>query len=179
MTDIDIEAPEKLEPHVLPIVTWPDERLHIECHDIVIFDRWIEQHALDLFATMKANDGIGLASPQVSIIANVIAIWIEEDKPMLLVNPEILEADGDDFEWEEGCLSVPGYFEKRKRPSRVIVAYKDVTGKDHEAEFHGLYAFAIQHEIDHLRGRLFVDKLSTFKKTRVKKKVEKTLKKQK
>lgn len=177
MVDPDaLEVPENLEPRIIPILVWPDERLHQKCEDITTFDSWIKQHAVDLLATMKHSNGVGLASPQVGVLANIIAIWIEEKNPMVFVNPKIIEAGDEEFEWDEGCLSVPGYFEKRRRPNRIVLQYKDIDGNEHETEFRQLYAFAIQHEMDHLKGKLFIDGLSTFKLSRVKNKVQKFLK---
>lgn len=176
MTDLDaVEASDKLTPNILLLRIWPDEILSKECEDVDTFDEALEQFALDLFATMKHNRGIGLAAPQVGVLSNVFALWIEEDKPMFFVNPKIVEASDEEFEWEEGCLSVPNYFEKRKRPNRIVVSYKDVRGEDHEVELHGLYAFAFQHELDHLRGKVFVDELSSFKTNRIKTKIQKFL----
>lgn len=166
----------KLEPEILPILVWPDEKLHTECTDVTEFDQELKQLTLNLFATMKNDNGIGLAAPQVGEFVNVLAIWIEQDKPVLLINPKIVEASDETFEWEEGCLSVPGYFEKRKRPNRIVVSYKTVTGDEKESEFRDLYAFAIQHEIDHLNGTLFIDGFSKFKLSRVKAKIKKYLK---
>ncbi len=165
------------EAHVLDLVVWPDERLHQECETVTEFHEAIDQLCVDLFKTMKHNNGIGLAAPQVGVNKRICAVWIEEDKPFLFINPEIVATDDEEFEWEEGCLSVPGYFEYRTRPNMVAVRYNDVCGNEHETEYRGLTAFAIQHEMDHLDGRVFVDDLSDFKKGRIKTKVQKTLKK--
>lgn len=168
------EAPETIEPHVLPILIWPDKRLHIKGENITTFDMGTRQIVLDLVATMKANEGAGLAAPQVGISANIIVIEIEPGKLLVLINPEyIIKYDNEMFEWEEGCLSVPGYFEKRKRPHRILVKYQDLDGKEKETEFEGLYAFAVQHEMDHLEGKVFVDGASFFKRNRIKDKVTK------
>lgn len=175
---------DKLEPHELLIITWPDDRLKTKCQDITRFDdennKYLEQLVLDMAHTMIRCQGIGLAAPQVAVMANVIVLLVE-NKPIVLVNPEITWQSKDDlFQWEEGCLSVPGYFEKRHRPNRCIVKFKDIFGKDHESEFVGLWAFAVQHEIDHLQGKCFVDNLSQLKKQfSVKPKIKKELSKRK
>lgn len=181
MVDSDaLEAPAGLlVPHILPIITWPDERLNIICENITTFDRWVEQLALDMFATMQAEAGVGLAAPQVGILANIITIQLTADDPQIFINPKIISQSEDRFEWKEGCLSVPGYFENRRRPNSIIIQYHDIVGEEHEGQFVGLDAFAIQHEIDHLNGKVFVDGMSSFKTKRVKDKISKTLKKRK
>lgn len=165
-------------PNFLNIIRWPDKRLHIKCKPIYLFDKWLDEFALDLFATMKQRDGIGLSAPQVAIPIRVFSIWIEEDNPILFVNPQILETSKGLYEWEEGCLSVPGYYEKRKRPQRIVVQYQDIHGKEIETEFQGLYAFAIQHEMDHLDGKVFVDGVGKVKTQLVKRKIKKFLRNQ-
>lgn len=169
------EAPAVLTPNFLDIIRWPDDRLHLVCAPISAYDEWLEQFALDLFATMKQEGGIGLSAPQVGVPIGVFALWVEEKTPILFVNPQILEVGDASFEWEEGCLSVPGYYEKRKRPQRVVVQYQDVHGKEMETEFQGLYAFAVQHEMDHLDGKVFVDNAGTVKKQLIKRKIKKFL----
>ena len=169
----------EIEPHELLIITWPDERLATKCEDITRFDdednKYLEQLVLDMAHTMIRCGGIGLAAPQVAVMANVIVLLVE-NKPIVLVNPEIVSQSEELYEWEEGCLSVPGYFEKRQRPRSCIVKFKDIFGNDHESEFLGLWAFAVQHEIDHLRGICFVDSLSRIKKQfSVKPKIKKEL----
>ena len=177
MVDPDaLEVPDQLVPNFLPIIKWPDDRLHIDCQPITTFDDWLKQFSLDLFATMKNADGVGLAAPQVGVAACVCAIWIDESRPIVLVNPEIVEYGKDMYQVDEGCLSVPGYFEKRKRPQSVKVRYRNVRGEQQETEFHGLHAFVVQHEIDHLRGKVFVDGVSNLKKGIIRKKMKKFLK---
>lgn len=175
---------DSLKPHQLGVVVWPDDRLHVMCEDITQFDneedKYLQQLTLDMIFTMRLNNGIGLAAPQVGVPARMFVMIVDEDQtPLILINPTILEQSDDMFEWEEGCLSVPGYFEKRKRPNRVVVQFQDITGGEHEAEFLGLWAFAVQHEMEHLEGKVFVDDLSYFKKSRIKSKIQKTLKPQK
>lgn len=173
------EVPVKLEPRLLPIVVWPDERLSVKCEDVTDFDVQLKQLSLDMTATMQAGMGAGLAAPQVGVLLNVIIVFsLVSDTPQTFVNPQIIHQSEEPFEWNEGCLSVPGYFERRTRPNRIVVKYKDIQGKEHEDSFEGLHAFAIQHEIDHLNGKVFVDGLSQFKTKRVKDKILKTRKKQ-
>lgn len=162
----------------LKILRWPeDESLHEKCVDVTQFDDNLVMTAFDMLHTMRTHNGVGLAAPQVGLLYNMITIWIEDTKPLVLVNPKITEASEELFEFNEGCLSVPGYFEDRKRPNRIVVKFQDVhTGEPKEFEYRGLYAFAIQHEIDHLNGKLFVDGLSMLKKSRIKAKIKKYLK---
>lgn len=169
-----------MKPHQLGILMWPDNRLHVQCEEVTEFDnedrKNLSQLALDMIYTMRISGGIGLAAPQVGVTANMFVMTINENQDSLvLINPEVIETSDELFEWEEGCLSVPGYFENRKRPNRVVVRFQDPIGDDHELEFLGLWAFAVQHELDHLKGKVFVDDLSFFKKTRVKSKIKKTI----
>lgn len=175
-----------LVPHELPIIVWPDKRLHNKCKDITGFDdendKFLTQLFLDMSLTMIKNQGFGIAAPQVAIMANFIVILYQfpgtdKPKPLALINPKIISSSEDMFAWEEGCLSVPGYYENRERPNTVIVNYKDVEGNEREAEFRGIYAFVVQHEIDHLNGELFIDNLSMLKKKfTVKKRIKNFLK---
>jgi peptide deformylase len=163
-----------LEARVLPVLVWPDKRLRVQCKVVTIFDHNLQRLASDMFATMRYNNGVGLAAPQVAIHLNVIAVWLEENaEQIFLANPKIVEESEDLFAWNEGCLSVPGYFEDRRRPNIISVTFQDIVGKEHTQKFEGLIAFAIQHEIDHLRGKVFVDEASQFKKSRIKEKVKK------
>lgn len=170
-----------MKPHQLGIVVWPDDRLHVECEDVVQFDddenKYLTQLALDMIYTMRVSGGIGLAAPQVAVPANMFVMTVDNKRnSIVLINPVIVSQSEDVFDWEEGCLSVPGYFEHRQRPNKVIIRFHDVLGKEHEMEFIGIWAFVAQHEMDHLRGKVFVDDLSFFKKSRVKTKIKKTLK---
>lgn len=168
---------EKYQPQVREVLVWPDERLTMPCVDVKDFDDELEKLVADLFVTMTVREGIGLAAPQIGINKNLFVIRIETSKPMVFINPVIttLNKDKEQFEWEEGCLSVPGHFEKRKRPKNIVVNFQDVKGEEHSMQFSGLYAFAIQHEYDHLQGVCFVDGGSMFKRGRVKMKIKKAL----
>lgn len=184
----DKERDEPLKAHELKVITWPDERLHAQCEDVTTFDdednKFLTQLFLDMSHTMVTQQGIGLAAPQVAVMINFLVILhqnpgAKKPEPIALVNPKIVSSSEDMFEWEEGCLSVPGFFENRKRPKVVVVEFQDLVGDKFEMEFHGLYAFVVQHEIDHLKGKLFIDNMSKLKKTLVvKKKMRNYLKKQ-
>jgi peptide deformylase len=127
-----------------------------------------------MFETMYAAPGIGLAATQVNVQQRVNVIDISEDKnqPLALINPTLLELNGEE-EMEEGCLSVPGYYDEVERAERIRVRALDRDGKPFEADLDGLLAICVQHEIDHLDGKLFVDYLSELKRQRVRKKIEK------
>jgi|SRR5271157_1406416 len=162
-------APEK----ILPILKWPDPILNQVSSDVTAFDESLLQLANNLFATMKDANGIGLAAPQTGNMVNVIVIRIEEDKPLVLVNPKVIEWSSEVFKFNEGCLSVPGFFEERERPAKIAVQCQDVLGGEHELELTSIYAFAIQHEIDHLLGKVFVDGSSMLKRSIIKSKMRK------
>jgi len=128
----------------------------------------------DMFETMYAAPGIGLAATQVDVHRRLLVADVSSDKsdPHVFINPEILEKDGVTVT-EEGCLSVPGYYEEVKRADHIRVRYLDREGRECESEFEGLLAVCVQHEIDHLDGKLFVDYLSEAKRSRIRKKLEK------
>ena len=128
----------------------------------------------DMLDTMYEAPGIGLSAPQVNVAKRVVTIDVSKNRsaPVCLVNPEIRSADGE-TETEEGCLSLPGIFEVVKRPEKIRVHALDRDGRSREIEAEGLLAVCIQHEIDHLDGRLFVDYLSRLKRQRIRKKAEK------
>ena len=162
----------ELEPELLKIEYWPNDVLHQKCEDVTDFDEKLHQLIYDMSYTMYRRDGVGLAAPQVGVLLNVIIV--ETNLAMIpMVNPRIIESSDTLYEFEEGCLSVPGYYEKRKRSQRVIIEYQTSNGIKVQKEFQGLAAFAVQHEIDHLEGKVFVDGLSRLKQDRVKKKIKK------
>lgn len=158
----------------LEILHFPDPRLRRRCEPVSAVDDDVRRLIDDMFETMYEAPGIGLSAPQVNVLARVVTIDLSKDRstPLCLVNPEILATDGE-TEAEEGCLSVPGVFELVKRPERVRVRALDRDGRSREIEAEGLLAVCIQHEIDHLDGRLFVDYLSRLKRQRIRKKAEK------
>ena len=159
---------------ILEILHFPDPRLRTVAKPVPVVDDSIRSLVDDMFETMYAAPGIGLASIQVNVPKRLIVIDISEerDQPLCLINPEILETSGEET-MEEGCLSVPGYYDKVTRAERIRVRALDRDGQPFELEANGLLSVCIQHEIDHLDGRLFVDYLSSLKRQRVRKKLEK------
>jgi peptide deformylase len=159
---------------LLDILHFPDPRLRNKAQPVVEFDDSLRRLVDDMFETMYDAPGIGLAATQVNVPKRVIVIDLSEakDSPLCLVNPELASATGEE-EMEEGCLSVPGFYEPVQRAAQIRVRAFDATGKPFEMETAGLLAVCIQHEIDHLQGKLFVDYLSPMKRNRIQKKLEK------
>lgn len=159
---------------ILNILEFPDERLRKKAATVDVFDDRLKQLIADMLETMYQAPGIGLAATQVDVHTRVVVVDVSEEKnaPVCLINPEILEKRGVE-EMEEGCLSVPGVFEKVKRAQWVRVRSQDSDGNPAEIEVEGLLAVCIQHEIDHLDGHLFVDRLSPLKRQLVRKKIKK------
>ena len=159
---------------LLPILEFPDPRLRTRAAPVVTFDAELGQLIDDMFETMYAAPGIGLAATQVNVHQRIIVIDVSEqkDQPLLLINPEILARDGVELT-EEGCLSVPQVFEEVERAARVRVRAHDRDGGVFEREFDGLLAVCVQHEMDHLDGKLFVDYLSSLRRERIRRKLEK------
>ena len=159
---------------LLPILRYPDPRLHTKAAKVAVVDDAIRQLAADMAETMYEAPGIGLAATQVNQHMQVIIIDVSEDKSQLLtfINPEILERSGE-CEGEEGCLSVPGIYETVKRSERVKVRALGLDGKPFEMSADGLLAVCIQHEMDHLQGKVFVEYLSRLKQTRIRSRLEK------
>ena len=159
---------------LLPILRYPDPRLHTKAKPVAVVDDRIRQLAADMAETMYEAPGIGLAATQVNVHEQLIVIDASEDKSKLLtlINPEILAREGE-CEGEEGCLSVPGIYEDVQRAQRIRVRALDRDGRPFELDAEGLLAICIQHEIDHLDGRLFVDYLSELKRQRIRKKLDK------
>jgi peptide deformylase len=159
---------------ILDILHFPDPRLRIKAKPVDVVDDDIRRLVDDMFETMYHAPGIGLAATQVNVHKRVIVIDVsdEKDQPLVLINPEILEDHGLE-EMQEGCLSVPDYFDNVQRSDWVRVRALDRDGQEFELETDGLLAVCIQHEIDHLNGKLFVDYLSELKRKRIRKKLEK------
>ncbi len=159
---------------LLPILEFPDPRLRTRAAPVVSFDAELGQLIDDMFETMYAAPGIGLAATQVNVHQRIIVIDVSEqkDQPLVLINPEILARDGAELT-EEGCLSVPQVFEEVERAARVRVRARDRDGGVLEREFDGLLAVCVQHEMDHLDGKLFVDYLSTLRRERIRRRLEK------
>jgi len=159
---------------LLQILRYPDPRLHRKAAPVTQVDAKIRQLAADMAATMYAAPGIGLAAPQVDRLVRLIVIDVSEDKSCLqtFINPELLEQSGE-CEGEEGCLSVPGIYDTVKRASQVRVRALGLDGKPFELAANDLLAVCIQHEMDHLEGKVFVEYLSRLKQTRIKSKLQK------
>jgi peptide deformylase len=158
----------------LNILHYPDPRLRKSALPVETVDDSVRTLVANMLETMYAAPGIGLAATQVNVRKRVVVMDISEnkDQPRVFINPAILEREGGG-EMEEGCLSVPGFYETVRRAERIRVSALDVEGEPFELEAHGLLAVCIQHEIDHLDGKLFVDYLSTLKRDRIRKKLEK------
>lgn len=159
---------------VLDILEFPDPRLRTHAARVTQVDDALRRLIADMFETMYAAPGIGLAAPQVNVHKQLLVIDLSEDRsqPHVFVNPEILAREGD-TETEEGCLSVPGIYERVHRAQRITVRAMDRNGVAFEMNAEGLLAVCIQHEMDHLNGKLFVDYLSDLKRTRIRTKLEK------
>ena len=160
---------------LLPILEFPDPRLRTVAKSVTEVDDNIRQLVDDMFETMYDAPGIGLAATQVNVHKRVVVIDVSEDKsqPQVFINPEIEVLDTELSEYDEGCLSVPGFYETVVRPGHIRVKALDRNGDAFEIEPQGLLAVCIQHELDHLNGKLFVDHISPFKRTRIRAKLEK------
>jgi peptide deformylase len=158
----------------LPILEFPDPRLRTRAEPVLAVDDDLRRLIDDMFETMYAAPGIGLAATQVDVHRRLVVIDISEQRnqPLVLVNPELISRDGVE-DTEEGCLSVPGIYEKVRRAERIRVRALDRNGEQIEFDADGLLAVCIQHEIDHLDGKVFVDYLSDLKRFRIRKKLEK------
>jgi peptide deformylase len=156
------------------ILHFPDERLHTVARPVEQFDDAVRVLARDMAETMYAAPGIGLAATQIDVHLRVITIDISEtrDQLIVLVNPKIVEREGEQVS-EEGCLSVPGVYEKVERAQKVKVRAFDAAGKGYTLDAEGLLAVCVQHEMDHLDGRVFVEHLSRLKQSRIKAKLSK------
>jgi peptide deformylase len=156
------------------ILEYPDPRLRTKARPVTIFDAELAQLVDDMLETMYAAPGIGLAATQIDVHQRVIVIDVSEQKnePLVVINPEILSKEGT-ARTEEGCLSVPGIFDDVVRAAKIRLRAQDKTGAVWERDFEGLLAVCVQHEMDHLEGKLFVDYLSDLKRDRIRKKLEK------
>jgi peptide deformylase len=161
----------------LPILEYPDPRLRIRAEPVTKVDDEIRQLVADMFETMYAAPGIGLAATQVNVHKRIIVLDVaaEGRQPLCLINPQIVATEGK-TNAEEGCLSVPEFYDYVDRAAKITVRALDPTGAEFELEAEGLLAVCIQHEMDHLDGKLFVDYLSELKRERLKKKATKKLK---
>lgn len=159
----------------LTILEFPDSRLRTEAKPVAAVDDRIRQLVDDMLETMYAAKGIGLAATQVNVHERVVVMDLSEagDEPMVFINPEVDVLDDATCDYDEGCLSVPGFYETVSRPEHVRLRALDRNGDPFEMEPEGLMAVCIQHEIDHLNGKLFVDYLSPLKRQRIRTKLEK------
>ena len=162
------------------IIKLPDKRLRLVSEPVKRIDAGIRKLVDDMFETMYAAPGIGLAAIQVGVAKRVFTADLskkeEAREPQVFINPEIIWASDEKAIHEEGCLSIPEYYEDVERPAQVKVKYLDLDGKAHEIEADGLLATCLQHEIDHINGVLFIDHLSKLKRDRVIKKFSKAAK---
>ena len=160
---------------LLPILEYPDPRLKKVAQPVTEFGPRLRQLVADMAETMYAAPGVGLAATQVDVHERVIVIDTSEEKNQLIafINPEIVASSDELVICEEGCLSVPGIFEQVKRPARVRVSAQDADGNRFEKDCEGLLAVCIQHEMDHLTGKVFVEYLSWLKQERIKTKLKK------
>jgi len=159
---------------VLNIIEFPDPRLRLRAEPVREFDAELKQFVADMFETMYAANGVGLAATQVAVSQQVLVADMsdERNQPLALINPEILEKNGSQV-YQEGCLSFPGIFADVTRALKVKVKAHDVDGKEIVMEVEGPLAVCIQHEMDHLAGKVFVDYLSPLKRSMLLKRMEK------
>nr|WP_198982053.1 peptide deformylase [Herbaspirillum sp. ASV7] len=159
----------------LNILRYPDPRLHKVAQPVTVFDARIKQLVADMAETMYAAPGVGLAATQVDVHEQVVVIDVSDEGKNLqvFINPEILWASDEKRVYDEGCLSVPGIYDGVERPARVKVRAFDADGKAFEIEADELLAVCIQHEMDHLKGKVFVEYLSPLKRNRIKTKLQK------
>lgn len=162
--------------NTLQLLIYPDKRLNKVSENVTTFDQQLLDLICDMYKTMISKNGLGIAAPQINVHKRIIILQIEQNKPIVFINPEIIDIDQtSNFEYSEGCLSVPSFFETRNRPNKITVKFQKENGKQITSQFTELYSFAIQHEIDHLNGKTFVDNVSSLKKDLIKSKIKKTL----
>jgi len=166
---------------VRDIIKLPDKRLRLVSEPIKRIDDGIRKLADDMFDTMYKAPGIGLAAIQIAVPKRLIILDLskkeDDHKPLVFINPEVIWTSEENSKYEEGCLSIPEYYEEVERPAKVKVKYLDLDGKAHETEAKGLLATCLQHEIDHINGVLFIDHLSRLKRSLIIKKFTKAAKK--
>jgi len=160
---------------ILEILEFPDPRLRTIAKPVTQVDDRVRALIDDMFETMYDAPGVGLAASQINVHQRIVVIDVSEDKsqPMVFINPEVTVLDSDLYEYEEGCLSVPGFYEAVERPEHISVTALDRDGKSFTIKPTGLLAVCIQHELDHLNGKLFVDYVSPLKRNRIRSKLEK------
>jgi peptide deformylase len=163
------------------IITLPDKRLRLKSEPVKRIDANIRKLVDDLFETMYDAPGIGLAAIQIGVAKRIVTMDLsrkeEDHKPQVFINPEVTWKSDETSKYEEGCLSIPEFYEEVERPAKVKVKYLDLDGEEHEIEASGLLATCLQHEIDHTNGVLFIDYISKLKRDRIVKKFAKAAKK--
>lgn len=160
-----------------PILIHPDPRLKKPCPPVTTFDAALAKLADDMLETMYDAPGIGLAAPQIGVMQRIITMDCNKEpepaRPMVLVNPEIIWSGEETSIYEEGCLSIPDQYAEVTRPAEVKVRWQDLQGAFHEEQFADIWATCVQHEIDHLNGKLFIDYLGPIKRQLITRKMEK------
>jgi peptide deformylase len=166
---------------VRDIIKLPDKRLRLVSEPVKRIDDGVRKLVDDMFDTMYKAPGIGLAAIQIGVPKRVVILDLskkeDDHKPLVFINPEVTWASEEKSKYEEGCLSIPEYYEEVERPAKVKVKYLDLDGEAHETEVKGLLATCLQHEIDHINGVLFIDHLSRLKRSLIIKKFAKAAKK--
>ena len=161
-----------------PILIHPNPKLKKVCEPVLEIDDALIELSDDMLETMYHAPGIGLAAPQIGVLNRIIVMDCEKDeadnrKPIVMINPEIVFSSDEESTYEEGCLSIPEQFAEIKRPTSVQVRWLDTNGTEQEQEFQGLWSTCVQHEIDHLDGKLFIDYLGTIKRQLITRKMQK------
>jgi peptide deformylase len=163
---------------LLPVLCYPDSRLHKVAKPVLQVDARIRKIVADMAETMYDAPGVGLAATQVNIHERIVVIDVSDDQNdlMVFINPEIIWASPEKKSWREGCLSVPDYYDEVERPAEIRVKALNIEGKEFEMDADGLLAVCLQHELDHLQGKVFVEYLSILKRTRISQKMKKRAK---
>ena len=160
---------------LLNVLSYPDPRLHKVAKPVAVVDARVKKIVADMAETMYEAPGVGLAATQVDIHERIVVIDVSDDQNelMVFINPEIIWASPEKKTWREGCLSVPEFYDEVERPAQVKVKALDLNGKEFEIEADGLLAVCLQHELDHLQGKVFVEYLSLLKRNRISQKLKK------
>ena len=163
---------------LLPVLCYPDPRLHKVAKPVSQVDARIKKIVADMADTMYDAPGVGLAATQVDIHERIVVIDVSDDQNelMVFINPEIIWSSPEKKAWREGCLSVPDYYDEVERPAEIRVKALDIEGKEFELDADGLLAVCLQHELDHLQGKVFVEYLSILKRSRISQKMKKRAK---
>ncbi|MBU3537671.1 peptide deformylase [Polynucleobacter sp. UK-Gri1-W3] len=163
---------------LLTVLCYPDPRLHKVAKPVAQVDTRIQKIVADMAETMYEAPGVGLAATQVDVHERIVVIDVsdEQNELMVFINPEIIWASTETKSWREGCLSVPEFYDEVERPAEIRVKALDVNGKEFEIDADGLLAVCLQHELDHLQGKVFVEYLSILKRTRISQKMKKRAK---